>query len=149
MSLATALTSSQLGRLTKLWPQRTLLRASCVLFAAALLTIPLAPTLSTLGIPILLLGLAQGLSIPNLQTLLASLAPIEHRGAFLSINGVILRLGQTLGPPLMGLAFGVWGIDSTFYAGAGIAAGMLVLTMTAITARGEQSRQRCFPDSQR
>jgi MFS family permease len=146
MSLATALTSSQLGKLTKLGPQRSLLRASWALFAAALATIPLAPTLWALGIPILLLGLAQGLSIPNLQTLLASLAPIEHRGAFLSINGMILRLGQTLGPPLMGLVSGVWGIDSTFYASAGIAAGMLVLTMTAITAGEGEIRQRHFPD---
>jgi len=136
MSLATALTSSQLGRLTKLWPQRTLLLASCALFAVALLTIPLAPSLWTLGISILLFGLGQGLSIPNLQTLLASLAPIEHRGAFLSINGVILRLGQTVGPPLMGVVFSVWGIDSTFYAAAAIAAGMLVLTATIITTRG-------------
>jgi len=149
MSLATALTASQLGRLTKLWPHRTLLGASCALFAAALVTIPLARTLWTLGIPILLLGLAQGLSIPNLQTLLAGLAPIDHRGAFLAINGVILRLGQTLGPPLMGVAYGMWGIDSTFYAGAGIAAGMLVLTVTAITAGGEEIRQRRFPASER
>jgi MFS family permease len=135
MSLATALTSSQLGRLTRLWSQKTLLQASCGLYAAALLMIPLAPNLWVLGIPVILLGLAQGLSIPNLQTLLAGLAPLEHRGAFMSINGMILRLGQTVGPPLTGLVFSVWGIDSTFYAAAAIAAAMFVLTATVIKNR--------------
>jgi sugar phosphate permease len=97
--------------------------------------IPLAPKLWVLAIPVLLLGVAQGLSIPNLQTLLAGLAPLEHRGAFMSINGMILRLGQTVGPPLMGTAFGLWGIDSTFYAAAAIAVAMFLLTAALIKNR--------------
>ena len=135
MSLATALTSSQLGRLAKLWSQRTLLQVSCGFYAAALLMIPLTPSLWALGIAVILFGVAQGLSIPNLQTLLAGLAPIEHRGAFMSVNGMILRLGQTVGPPLTGLVFSVWGIDSTFYAASIVAAAMFVLTTTVIKKR--------------
>jgi predicted MFS family arabinose efflux permease len=135
MSLATALTSSQLGRLTRLWSQKRLLQASCGFYAVALLMIPVTPSLWTLGIPVLLFGVAQGLSIPNLQTLLAGLAPIEHRGAFMSVNGVILRLGQTVGPPLMGIVLSVWGIDGTFYAATAIAAAMFILTATTIRQR--------------
>ncbi|MGD8243807.1 MAG: MFS transporter [Anaerolineae bacterium] len=135
MSLATALTSAQLGRLTRVCSERTLLQAACVLYAAALLAIPLTPSLWVLGIPVVLFGLAQGLSIPNLQTLLAGLAPLEHRGAFMSINGMVLRLGQTVGPPLMGLALGVWGIEGAFYAAAAVAAAMFVLTTLVIKQR--------------
>jgi predicted MFS family arabinose efflux permease len=135
MSLSTALTSSQLGRLTRLWSQKTLLQASCGLFAAALLIIPLTPSLLVLGIPVILFGVAQGLSLPNLQALLAGLAPLEHRGAFMSINGMILRVGQTVGPPLMGLVFTLWGIESTFYAAAAIAVAMFILTATMIQKR--------------
>ncbi|MGD2179463.1 MAG: MFS transporter [Anaerolineae bacterium] len=135
MSLTTALMSSQLGKLARVYSQRTLLQASCGLYAAALLMIPLTPSLWVLGIPVILFGLAQGLSIPNLQTLLAGLAPLEHRGAFMSINGMILRLGQTVGPPLMGIVFSAWGIEGTFYAAAAIAAAMFVLTATIIKKR--------------
>jgi MFS family permease len=135
MSLATALTSSQLGRLARIFSKRTLLQVACGLYAAALLMIPLTPSLWVLGIPVILFGLAQGLSIPNLQTLLAGLAPLEHRGAFMSINGMILRLGQTVGPPLMGMAFGAWGIEGAFYAAAVTAAAMLVLTTMVIKDR--------------
>ena len=132
MSLATALTSSQLGNLAKRCSEKRLLQVSCVLFALALLTIPSAPAVWSLGIPVVLLGVAQGLSIPSLQTLLAGLAPIEHRGAFMAANGMALRLGQTVAPPLMGVTFSVWGTDGTFYAAAVVAGVMLVLTTTVI-----------------
>jgi predicted MFS family arabinose efflux permease len=135
MSLATALTSSQLGKLARLYSEKTLLQIACGFYALALLMIPLAPNPLVLWIPVILFGVAQGLSIPNLQTLLASLAPIEHRGAFMSVNGVVLRLGQTLGPPLMGVVSTVGGIASIFYTGAAIAAAMLVLTIAAIKKR--------------
>jgi predicted MFS family arabinose efflux permease len=135
MSLATALTSSQLGRLVRLCSEKSLIQIACSLYALALLMIPLAPNLLALWIPVILFGVAQGLSIPNLQTLLASLAPIEHRGAFLSVNGLVLRLGQTLGPPLMGVASSVGGIGTTFYTGAAIAVAMFVLSATTIKKR--------------
>jgi ACDE family multidrug resistance protein len=135
MSLATALTSSQLGRLVSLCSEKMLLQIACGFYALALLMIPLAPNLLVLAIPVVLFGVAQGLSIPNLQTLLASLAPIEYRGAFLSVNGLVLRLGQTLGPPLMGVASSAGGIDTTFYSSAAIAAAMFVLTATTIKKR--------------
>jgi predicted MFS family arabinose efflux permease len=138
MSLATALTSSQLGKLVRLCSERALLQISCVLYALAFLTIPHFPTVWSLWIPIVFLGIAQGLSIPNLQALLAGLAPIEHRGAFMAVNGVALRLGQTLAPPLMGAVFSVWGMDSTFYTAAAVAVAMLVLTTTIIRKRRKE-----------
>lgn len=135
MSLATALTSSQLGKLVRVCSEKLLIQIASGLYALALLMIPLVPNLLVLWIPVILFGVAQGLSIPNLQTLLASLAPIEHRGAFLSVNGLVLRLGQTLGPPLMGMASSMGGIDTTFYGGAVIAGVMLVLSATTVKKR--------------
>lgn len=135
MSLATAITSSQLGRLMSLCSEKLMIQIACGLYVLALLMIPLAQNLVVLWIPVILFGVAQGLSIPNLQTLLASLAPIEHRGAFLSVNGLVLRMGQTLGPPLMGVASSIGGIGTAFYSGAAIAAAMLALSVTFIKKR--------------
>jgi len=132
MSLATAFTSSQLGRLAEIYSERTLLKATFILYALALVMIPFVPNLWAFLIPIIIFGIAHGVNIPNLQTLLAGLAPIEYRAAFMSVNGMVLRLGQTLGPLVMGAVFGMWGIGSVFYAGAGFSIAMLVLVALMI-----------------
>jgi len=59
---------------------------------------------------------------PCNMSLMAGYAPIEHRGILMSVNGTVLRLGQTMGPLVMGLVFSVWGIPGPFYAGAVLAA---------------------------
>jgi len=46
------------------------------------------------------------------------MAPIEYRAAFMSINGMVLRLGQTLGPLIMGLVFTFGGINGVFFTAA-------------------------------
>ncbi len=135
MALATALTSSQLGRLVALCSKKVLLQTSCLVYVLALVGIPHAPSIWSVWVPVVLLGVAQGLSIPNLQTLLAGLAPMEHRGAFMAVNGVAMRLGQTLGPPLAGVVFGVWGTQGAFYAAAVVAGVMFLLTTVLIGIR--------------
>lgn len=127
MSFTTALTSSQLGKLAQVYSERTLLKATFVLYALALAMIPFIPNLWALLIPIIVFGIAHGVNIPNIQTLLAGLAPMEYRAAFMSVNGMVLRLGQTLGPLLMGAVFGLWGMGGVFYAGAGFSILMFML----------------------
>jgi len=124
MSITTALTSAQLGWLTRLVRPSTLVGAAGLLYALSLIGVRLAPTLGWLAAPALVFGVAQGLNIPTLQTLLAGLAPLEQRAVFLSLNGMVLRLGQTVGPLLMGWAFGLGGIDAVFYLGAALAMGL-------------------------
>jgi len=118
MSIATATTSSQLGTLVRLFSDRTLLKASFVIYALSLLMIPFLPRLSLLVIPAVLFGLGHGVNFPCIYTLLTELAPVEYRATFLAVNGMIFRLGQTVGPPLMGAVFIAWGVQGTFYAGA-------------------------------
>ena len=64
---------------------------------------------------------------PNIQMLLVKLAPPENRGAFMSINSMVLRFGQTLGPVLMGIVFIGWGIQGVFYTGAVCSMAMFML----------------------
>lgn len=127
MSVSIMLTSSQLGRLAKRFPVRTLIRASFVLFALALVIVPFIQSLWGLLIPTLIFGIGLGIGFPSLQTLLAELAPREYLAAVMSINGMFLGLGQTLGPLLMGVAFGIWGISGVFYAGVIVSLVTLVI----------------------
>jgi ACDE family multidrug resistance protein len=132
MSLTTALTASQLGKLAKSYSERTLVKAAFVLYALALAMVPFITNLWALLIPIIIFGIAHGVNIPSRQALLAGLAPMDYRAAFMSVNGMVLRLGQTLGPLFMGAAFGMWGIGSVFYAGAGFAIVMFIIAVIMI-----------------
>lgn len=127
VSVAIALTSSQLGKLTRAFSARTLIRAAFVFFAIALFIVPFVSNLWLLLIPTTLFGIGLGVGFPSIQTLLTELAPREYLATVVSVNGTFFGLGQTLGPLLMGVAFGLGGISSVFYAGVGFAIATLVV----------------------
>ncbi len=127
VSVAIAITSSQLGRLAKRFPATTLIRASFVFYALALSIVPFVPNIWLLLIPTTIFGIGLGIGFPSIQTLLAELAPREYLATVMSVNGTFFGLGQTLGPLLMGIAFGFGGISSVFYAGVGFAIATLVV----------------------
>jgi predicted MFS family arabinose efflux permease len=41
---------------------------------------------------------------------------MEYRGAFMSLNSMVLRMGQTAGPVLAGVAFAQGGVNGVLYA---------------------------------
>jgi ACDE family multidrug resistance protein len=131
-SLATALTSSQAGRLARAFSEKTLIGVSCVLYGLALVAIPMIPRLWMLAIPIAVLGVAQGINLPSLMAFLANQAPMEQRGALMSINGMVLRLGQTLGPVIMGMVFTGAGMGGVFVGGAVCALLMLAVVLVVM-----------------
>jgi MFS family permease len=99
-----------------------------------------------LFMPALLFGAAMGLNIPSLQTILAGLAPTERRAAFMSLNGMVLRLGQTLGPVVMGAMYGWGGSRAPFYGGALLAVltwGLVLATVgkAAIARKGHAGHE--------
>ena len=128
LSISTATTSVNLERLAGWLGLRRLMRLGFVVFAAGLALIPLAPMVWALAVPAVLLGFAFATTIPVVQVLLAGVAPDDRRGAVMSLNGTVLRLGQTLGPPVMALVHRMAGIDAVFYTGA-VFALILVPTM--------------------
>jgi len=83
-------------------------------------------------IPILIFGCAQGLNMPNFQTAIADLAPDNQRGAFMSLNGMVLRLGQTLGPLVIGFGDRIGGLSGAYYTAALTAVLGLVVLFTVI-----------------
>lgn len=127
-SLGTGLFSSQLGRLAGLAPQAALLAAGFGLFCAFGVLTPLMPGLAWTVLPVLCFGAGMGLIVPGVQGLLAEHAPMEQRGAFMALNGWVLRVSQTLGPVLGAAAHAAWGMDGVFLAGAALAAAMAGLT---------------------
>ncbi|MDV2996939.1 MAG: Bacillibactin exporter [Chroococcidiopsis sp. SAG 2025] len=127
VSVSITLASSQLGRLTHKFPAPLLVRASFIFYAVALLIIPFVSSLWFLLIPTTLFGIGVGIGMPSIQTLLAELAPQEYLATVMAVNGSFFGLGQTLGPLITGVAFGVAGINGAFFTGVGLALVMLIV----------------------
>ena len=129
VSLIAAFTSSQLGKIIKLFSRKAILKMSFILYTLALLIIPLISQLRLFFIPVIIFGIAHGMSIPVIQALFAEAAPLKYRATFMSVSGMTFRVGQTLGPFLMGLVIGVWGISGAFYTGAVLSISMFIIVL--------------------
>lgn len=120
-SVITALTSSQLGKLATRFTEPRLIATAAVLYLGVFLSIPYIPNVWLLALPIMVFGFAQGINIPSILNLLTFQAPTEYRAAFLSVNWMVLRSGQALGPFLLGLVYAAVGATGTFLFTAGVA----------------------------
>ena len=120
-ALATAVVASQLRMITRRFSEVMLIKASFAIFGLSLILIPFMPSLWFLLIPVLLLGIAQGINLPSILSTAAGLAPTEYRAAFMSINSSMIRLGQTVGPPIVGLFYVYGGPTAAFTFTAGLA----------------------------
>jgi MFS family permease len=118
LSISTAVTSSNLGRLAAWMGEIKVMRVGFLLFALGLALIPLVPNVWSLALPAVLLGCAFASTIPVVMVLLTAIAPVDRRGAVMSLNGTVLRLGQTLGPIVMAAVYRIAGIDAVFFAGS-------------------------------
>jgi len=137
-SLSNAVIASQLGRINRRLSLLAIINLGFSLYALAMVLIPFMPSLWLLLIPAIICGMANGANMPSIQTSVAELAPLEYRAAFMSLNTTMLRLGQTIGPPLLGLAYVYGGLDATFFAGAGLA--LLVPIVSIAFGRIKQAR---------
>ncbi len=116
MSITTAFVSSQTGRISNRFSNTFAIKIAFSFYGVGLVLVPVMTSPLLLIIPAMLFGVGQGLNIPALMTLVAGLAPMEQRGAVMSINATMLRIGQTLGPAAGGLVFLYIGINGVFYA---------------------------------
>ncbi len=139
-SITTALTSAQTGWLMRKFRPSTLLKASYTLYFISLVLIPFIHSEWLMILPAVIFGAAQGINIPNIQTLLVSLAPMKYRAAFMSLNGMVLRIGQTIGPLVAALFFSIGGISYAFWGGALVA--VIMFTIVIFTLSRTEIRNR-------
>ncbi|MBN2038566.1 MAG: MFS transporter [Spirochaetes bacterium] len=131
-SVVTAITSSRMKILTGLFSEKILLRSSFLFHASALVLIPVLPEIALFLIPAAFFGFAQGMNLPSVQSILAGLAPVENRATFMSVNGMVLRVGQTIAPLLMGGILSIAGMDAVFFSSACICLFMFVFSSFVI-----------------
>ncbi len=142
-SIATAVVSFMLGDLTRKFGSRALVKAGFVLYVLSLALIPVATSLWLLSVPILLFGVANGLNIPSILTMLNGYSPDAYRAAFMSLNATVLRLGQTVGPVIVGVAVDVLGLAGSFWATAVLGLVMFVVLVVLLRAETGATAWRC------
>ncbi len=131
-SVVTAITSSQLKRINKLLKSKSQLQIGFGLYLVSMLLLSFASEWWQLLFPIVTFGLAHGMIIPGVQTLLVGFAPINERAGFMSINGMVLRIGQTTGPLIIGIFYALGGTGIAFIGGAVVAFLMLIISFTML-----------------
>jgi MFS transporter, ACDE family, multidrug resistance protein len=144
-SLITAITSAQLGRLTNRFSERNLIITASVIYCFVFLLIPGVKSIWGFIPPIVLFGIAQGINIPSILNLITGYALKEYRAAFLSINWMVMRIGQALGPYLLGIIYLYYSIDGTFYFTAFIA--LLFILIAVFFIKPTKSDVKQDPDS--
>lgn len=127
MSLTTAFFSSRLVWARKKFATKTLLSVSALFYALSLILMSIASDWILLTVAIVLFGVGHGFFIPNIQTALVGLAPVSERAAFMSINSMVLRIGQTLGPVVAALFYIQQNLHLVFLLSAGIALLMIII----------------------
>ncbi|MBN2773035.1 MAG: MFS transporter [Prolixibacteraceae bacterium] len=131
-SVTTAVFSILLGKVRKHFKPHTLMYFSSLVYMASLTVLAFAGNWFLLIIAILLFGTAHGFFIPNIQTVLVGFAPLSERAAFMALNGMVLRIGQTLGPVLAALFYINKSLRPVFLLNAVIALMIVVILKTVV-----------------
>lgn len=119
-SLTTAATASRLGFLSRFVSPDRLLPAAFVFFALSFLMIPWAPGYWWVALAVGVFGVGQAWNYAVVLTLLAGEAPDQHRAVFMGVNGMVIRIGQAMGPLIMAGVFAVGGMNSVFFTASGV-----------------------------
>lgn len=142
-ALTAGMGATILPRLCRRYSPRSVLFFSMSAYIAAFLCMGAAPALLWLIPGLLLYGAGQGLNLPLVQTLLVGQAADSERGALMSVNGLLLRLGQNIGPWAFGSLAALHG-PATAIVGGCIPA-LLILCIAALCplpslAEGSETR---------
>lgn len=144
MSLVTAATSSQLGRINKRFQSKTILLLGAAFYFLSMLSLLFSQSWTQVVVSVMVFGLGHGLLLPSIQNLLVGFASIKERAAFMSVNSMVLRIGQTIGPLLIGVFYAIGSLKGSFVAGAVVA--LLMFGVVAGMVKG-RIRVKSAPDS--
>lgn len=131
-SLGSGVVSVIFGRLTLHVSARSLLFASVGLYALGIALLPRMPELVWLALPLLLFGAGHALNVPCMQALLVQSVTPAERGAFLSVNSMLTRIGQTTGPYIFSRITEWQGLATAFDALLAVPLAILLVTLASV-----------------
>ena len=128
-ALAMAVSASQMGRLHQKYSVKTLLAVAFSIHAVDSVLVLNITTTALLVIPVFAFNLANGIIVPTVVSAVSRRASLEYRAMVMSVISTMLRLGQTIGPPIMGLLFVIGSFEWVYY-GSALMALLMMLVVT-------------------
>ncbi len=124
-----SLGTTVIGKLTEKTSPRLLIKVAFALSAFTMATLPLFGSALWTFVPVAMLGIAHALHLPNTQTLLTDAAPSGYRGALVSLQTMVKRIGETTGPLLMAGVYSAFGGAAVFFVAAVVGLSMVAVAM--------------------
>lgn len=128
VAVGSYIASASLPRLHRRWPFRSLMIAAALFYTLPTALLALTPGLWLSALPLLLFGMAQGLSLPIINDSVALLAPSDDRAAILAVSETFVRVSQGVSPLLFTFIWMRWQWDGTY--GFGAVTGLVILAVT-------------------
>jgi ACDE family multidrug resistance protein len=100
-SIMVGIISARLGAIHQRFGFREVLTFSFIVYGAGLFLFQLSTTIIACLASAMLLGVAHGLAVPSIVALHTRLAPPGMTAAYVVLNSLVFRIGQTLGPLMM------------------------------------------------
>jgi MFS family permease len=98
VALASAVVSSQYGRISKWRSGPELIALGFVAYGCSLIGVWLAPSPVFVGVSLLAFGVGFGLVMPSIDTTIVTAVSDRLRAGMMGMRTSVLRLGQTVGP---------------------------------------------------
>lgn len=129
MSIFSCIPSVLVEPLIKKMGEENLVRITFVLFAIAFIIGANVTSVLTAMLFSAVFGLGIGIIMPVQMIMLLPLSPDHVRGAFISIQNLIHRFGQAIGPVLFGFIFVKAGLSGVFYGAAAVSAAVFIISL--------------------
>lgn len=142
MSLITAAVSWQLGRLNRVLKPKALLMLGAGFYFLSMFVLLFANNWWLVFASVVVFGLGHGLMVPTVQNLLVGFTTIRERAVFMSVNSMVLRLGQTIGPLVIGIFYTLSGFQGAFAGGAAVAGSMLFVLIFMLNGYSLEKRNQ-------
>jgi len=135
VAISNGSTAMTMGKLITRFSAIGLLKFSFLLYTISLLLIPAMPAIAILIIPVMMYGLAQGINLPVIITMVSNETTAENRATIMSMNGMVLRISQTFAPLLMSFVYAQYGFSGVYLISAFLAATMGLILLFRLKPR--------------
>jgi MFS family permease len=134
LMLMNMLSSLQAGRIAERAPKQWLILLGFCLQGLSLILLPLQLTLVMLIPFTILFGISRGITAPMLATFILDSSSEDTRGRIYFTYEIPTKFGQTLGPVIAGLIYGIAGTDNIFWwiGGATVVISATLMVITAV-----------------
>jgi len=117
MRLTALFVSAQISKLKRVFSFKWLFSIAIIFYVLSLISIIFIFNRKFILLPSIIWGIAHGIFLPCSHIFAVKVAPRSHKGEIISLSRFFTRLGQTIGPFIMGAVLIYFNLQAVFYFG--------------------------------